>query len=93
MAIFTLWYLSVKYDDNPLEAVPDMRYYINKRSTSMLWSIVSIAADKSSKESPVTLPLSIFRVTSLCTFQIAVSIERNCLQADCNTLDIQFYSV
>ena len=68
LAIFTLWYLSFKYDENKLRAVPDMTYHIDKHLMSMLWSIVSKAADKSSTVSAVALPLSIFRVTSLCTF-------------------------
>ena len=75
-AIFTLWYLSVKYDENQLRAVPDMPYHSDKHLMSMLWSI---AADKSSEVSAVTLPLSIFRVTSLCTFKRAVSVELNFL--------------
>ena len=63
LTIFTLWYLSVRYDENQLRAVPDMPYHSDKHLMSMLWSIVSKAADKSSKISAVTLPLSIFRVT------------------------------
>ena len=64
LAIFTLCYPSVKYDENQLRAVPEMPYHIDKRLMSLLWSIVSKAADKSSQVTAVTLPLSIFRVTS-----------------------------
>ena len=63
LAIFTLWYLSIKYDENQLRAVPYMPYYSDKRLVSMLWSIVSKAVDKSSKVSAVTLSLAIVRVT------------------------------
>ena len=73
LGIFTLWYLSVKKDENQLSAVPDMPYHIDKHLMNMLWSIVSKAANKSSNVSAVTLPLSILRVTSLCTFKSAVS--------------------
>ena len=52
-----------------------MLYYNDKPLTSMLWTIVSKAADKSNKVSTVTLPLSIFRVTSLCTTKRAVSVD------------------
>ena len=66
LAIFTLWYLSVKYDENQLRAVPDMLYHIDKCLMSNgQYSVVSKAADKSSKVSAVTLPLTIFRATSL----------------------------
>ena len=40
LAVFTLWYLSVKYDENQLRAVPDMTYHIDKHLMSMLITVM-----------------------------------------------------
>ena len=37
LAIFTLWYLSIKYDENQLSVVPDMPYHIDKCLISQLY--------------------------------------------------------
>ena len=52
----------------------------------MSLSMVSAAADRSSRVHAVTLPLSMLRFMSLCTFKRTVSVERNCLYADCDAL-------
>ena len=75
LTIFTLWYLSAKFEEHQHSAVPDMLYHVDKLLVRMLWSIVSKQADKSSKICAVSLSLSIFRVTSLRTFEIAVFVE------------------
>ena len=49
--------LSVRYEVNQLKAVPDIPYHVDKRVIRMLWSMVSKAADRSSRVSAVTLPL------------------------------------
>ena len=67
--------LSVRYEVNQLRAVPDIPYHIDKRVMRMLWSMVSNAADRLSRISIVTLPLSMLRFMSLCTFKRAVSVE------------------
>ena len=67
--------LSVRYEVNRLKAVPDIPYHVDKRVMRMSWSMVSKAADRSSRVSAVTLPLSILRFMSLCTFRRAVSVE------------------
>ena len=82
--------LSVRYEVNQLRAVPDIPYHVDKRVMRMLWSIVSKAADRSSRVSSVTLPLSMLRLMSLCIFKRAVSVDWNCLYADCDTLDRPF---
>ena len=67
--------LSVRYEVNQLRTVPDIPYHVDKRVMRMSWSMVSKAADRSSRASTVTLPLSMLRFMSLCTFKRAVSIE------------------
>ena len=67
--------LSVRYEVNQLRAVPDIPYHVDKRVMRMSWSMVSKAADRSSRVSAVTLPLSMLRFMSLCTFKRAVSVE------------------
>ena len=67
--------LSVKYEVNQLSAVPDIPYHIDKRVMRMSWSMVSKAADRSSRVRAVTLLLSILRFMSLCTFKRAVSVK------------------
>ena len=68
--------LSVRYEVNQLKAVPDIPYHVVKRVMRMSWSMVSKAADRSSRVSAVvTLPLSMLRFMSLCTFKRAVSVE------------------
>ena len=49
--------LSVRYELNQLRAVPDIPYHDDKRVMRMSWSMVSKAADRSSRVSAVTLPL------------------------------------
>ena len=68
---------SVRYEVNQLRAVPDIPYHVDKRVMRMLWSMVSKAAalTLSSRVSAVTLPLSMLRLMSLCTFKRAVSVE------------------
>ena len=65
--------LSVRYEVNQLKAVPDIPYHVDKRVMRM-WSMMSKAADRSSRVSAVTLPLSMLRFMSLCTFKSAVSV-------------------
>ena len=60
---------------NQLRAVPDIPYHVDKRVMRMSWSMVSKAVDRSSRVSAVTLPLSMLRFMSLCTFKRAVSVE------------------
>ena len=79
LVIFSLWYPSDRYDENQFNVVLDMPRHIDKCLISILWSIVSTAADKPSKGSAATLHLSIVRVASLSSFKRAVSVERNCL--------------
>ena len=67
--------LSVRYAVHQLRAVPDIPYHVDKRVMRMLWSMVSKAADRSSRVSAVTLPLSMLRFMSLCTVKRAVSVE------------------
>ena len=67
--------LSVRYEVNQLRAVPDISYHVDKRVMRMSWSMVSKAADRSSRVSAVTLPVSVLRFMSLCTFRRAVSVE------------------
>ena len=78
-------HLSVKYEDNHLSALPNMLYhvdkrlmrmYVDKRLMRMLWSMVLKAVDRSSRINTVTLPLSILRLMTFCTFfKRAVSVE------------------
>ena len=75
LPILTSCCLSVRYEVNQLRAVPDIPYHVDKRVMQMLWSMVSKAADRSSRVSAVTLPLSMLRFMSLCTFRRAVSVE------------------
>ena len=67
--------LSVRYEVNQFRAVPDILYHIDKRVMRMSWSMVSKAADRSSRVSAVTLPLSMLRLMSLCTFNRVVFVE------------------
>ena len=67
--------LSVRYEVNQLKVVPDIPYHVDKRVMRMSWSMVSKAADRSSRVSAVTLPLSMLRFMSLRTFKRAVSVE------------------
>ena len=67
--------LSLRYEVNQLRAVPDITYHVDKRVMRMSWSMVSKAADRSSRVSAVTLPLSMLKFMSMCTFKRAVSGE------------------
>ena len=67
--------LSVRYEVNQLKVVPDIPYHVDKRLMRMSWSMVSKAADRSSRVSAVTLSLSMLRFMSLCTFKRAVYVE------------------
>ena len=67
--------LSIRYEVNQLRAVPDMPYHVDRRVMRILWSMVSKAADRSSRVRAVTFPLSMLRLMSLCTFKRAVSVE------------------
>ena len=67
--------LSIRYEVNQLSAVPDIPYHVDKRVMRISWSMVSKQADRSSKVSAVTFPLSRLRFVSLCTFRRAVSVE------------------
>ena len=62
--------LSVRYEVNQLRAVPDIPYHVDKRVMRM-----SKPADRSSRVSAVTLPLSMLRFMSLCTLKKAFSVE------------------
>ena len=53
--------LSVRYEVNQLKAVPDIPYHVDKRVMRISWSMVSKAADRSSRVSAVTLPLSMLK--------------------------------
>ena len=62
--------LSVRYEVNQLKAVPDIPYHVDKRVMRMSWSMVSKAADRSSRVSAVTLPLALVTFYSLhCLLQ------------------------
>ena len=68
--------LVVRYAANQLRAVADIPYHVdNKRVIRMSWSMVSKAADRSSRVSAVTLPFLMLRFLSLCTFKSGVSVE------------------
>ena len=67
--------LSVRYEVTQLRAVPDMPYHVDRRVMRILWSMVSKAADRSSRVRAVTFVLSMLRLMSLCTFKRAVSVE------------------
>ena len=41
--------LSVRYEVNQLRTVPDMPYHVDRRVMRILWSMVSKAADRSSR--------------------------------------------
>ena len=51
--------LSIRYEENQRNVVPDMSYQVDKRILKMSWSMVSIAAGRSSRVSAVTLPLDV----------------------------------
>ena len=53
------WLLSVKYEENQLSALPENPYQFRSLIKNISWSVVSKAADKSSKVRTVTLPWSI----------------------------------
>ena len=55
--------------------MPDMPYHTDKRVMRMSWSTGSKVADRSRLLNAVTLPLSMLRLMSLCTFKRAVSVE------------------
>ena len=67
--------LSVRYEVIQLRAVPYIPHHVDKRVMRMLWSMVSKAADRSSRVSAVTLPLSMLRFMSLRTFKRTVYVE------------------
>ena len=67
--------LSVRCEVNQRRAVPDFSYHVDKRAMRMSWSMVSKAADRSSRITAVSLPLSMLKFMSLCTFKRAVSVE------------------
>ena len=67
--------LSVMYEVNELRAMLDIPYHVDKRVLRMSWSMVSKGADRSSRVSAVTLPLSMLRFVSLCNFKRAVYVE------------------
>ena len=67
--------LSVRYEVNRLRLVPDIPYHVDKRVMRTSLSMVSKAADRSSRVSAVNLP-SLLRTISLCTFKSAVSVTK-----------------
>ena len=67
-------HLSVRYEVNQLRDMLDIPYHVDKRVIRMSWSMVSKAADRSSRVSAVTLPLSMIRFMSLCTFKMALAV-------------------
>ena len=82
-----LWSKSEKYGLNHRRAgpeIPKCRRWCYKR---IKLSIVSKAAERSSKVSVVTLPLSMLSTISLCILRRAVSVEWNRLYADCRSFD------
>ena len=68
LPILMACHLSVRYEVSQLRAVPDIPYHVDKRVMEISWSMVSKAADWSSRVSAVILPLSMLRFMSLCTF-------------------------
>ena len=68
LPIYLACCLTVRYEESVLRAMPDMQYHFNKCLMSMLWSMMLKVADRSSRVSAVTLPLSMLRLMSLCTF-------------------------
>ena len=59
--ILMVWRLSVTYEENQRNAVPDM---LEKRLMRMLWSLLSNAADRSSRVNAATL-LSLLRLRQM----------------------------
>ena len=53
--------LSVRYEVNQRRAVPNIPYHVDKRVMRMSWSMESKAADRLSRVSALTLPLSMLR--------------------------------
>ena len=85
LPILMACHLLVRYEVNQLKAVPDIPYHVDndKHVRRMSWSVVSKVADRSSRVSAVTVPLSMLRFMSLCSFKRAVF-------AHCDTLDTPF---
>ena len=76
LPILMACHLSVRYEVNQLRAVvPDILYHVDKRVMRTSWSMVSKAADRSSRVSAVTSPLSMLRFMSVSTFKRAVFVE------------------
>ena len=67
--------LSVKYKENQVRTVPDMSYHFDKRLMRMSWSVVSKAADSSSRVSAELFFNINGKVMTLCNFKRAVSME------------------
>ena len=67
--------LSVSYIANQRTAVPDMPYQFDQRLLRMVWSVVSNAADRSSRVSAVALTLSMLWLMLFCTFKRTVSLK------------------
>ena len=63
------------YDEDACNDMPDIMYHLDMRLIRKAWSMVSNAADRSSRMRAVGFPLSIFSVISLRTFQRVVSVE------------------
>ena len=73
--IFTACRLSIKYEENQLNAVPYISYHVYKRLMRMSRSVVSDSADSSGRVSAVTLAFSMLRLMSLFTFKRTVSVN------------------
>ena len=77
-----LWLLPVKYDLNQSTAFPLTPNQSPSLLRRIVWSIVSKAAERSSRVNAVTLPSSIAERISLWILRRAVSVEWNFLYAD-----------
>ena len=66
--ILIAYHLSIMKKMNSI--LPEM--HIDKRLTRISWSVMSNAADRSSRVSAVTLPLSRLRLMSLCIFKSVI---------------------
>ena len=75
LPILMACHLSVTYEVNQRSAMPDMLYQVDDCLMRMSWSMVSSAADRSSRVRALTLSLSMLRLVSLYTFKRAVSVE------------------
>ena len=60
--------ISVRYEVNQLRAVPDIPFHVDKRVMRMSWSMVSKAADTSSRVSAVIFAIINVKVYAIVHF-------------------------